>query len=155
MFSYEFFYLPAKYLNYSDFSQFVSEIKYLSSYEGISIESPSREHLRNKIVTLAKRNGKTVAYRFAEFIKIPKNMRLLFIYDTVSTPAIFKKDINYDIFYNLVKNLVLRFRIFENTYVCCINDNFFDVQRFESDFLDGLSINYSTLQHNQQTQICN
>ncbi|MCX7957637.1 MAG: hypothetical protein N3B13_01140 [Deltaproteobacteria bacterium] len=136
MYKFEFYYLPGKYLNYSDFGKFVSEIRTIASYEGISVETPAREFFNNKSVVIARKNGRAVSYRKAELIYVPRSIPILFVYDSVSTPAVFKKDISYDMLYFLVSNLVLRFRMFENTYVCCINDNFFDTQRFESDFLN-------------------
>ncbi len=136
MYNFEFFYYPGKYLNYLEMSKLISEIKNIASYEGKNLPDPARDFLKEKILLVARKNGRAHAYRLAEFVKIPHNISVLCIQDVVSTPAVNKNDINYQMLSLLIKNIVLRFRLFSNTYVCCTNSNFFDAMRFEDDFYD-------------------
>ncbi len=135
MYKYQFYFFPGKYLNYKDFRLFTYQIKSVPAYKTIKIDVPMREYFKDKIVVIATQNDETVAYRIAEYIKIPRSVPILFVYDIISTPLAIAKDLSYNIFYKLVQNLVFRFKIYENTYVCCINDNFFNIHRFESDFM--------------------
>ncbi len=136
MYSYQFYYCPGKYLNYSEFSVLVSQMKKICSYEGMGIPGQARDFMKDKIIVTAFKNDRSVAFRLAEFIKIPYKNLVLYIHQTISVPSVFKSDINYNMLLSVVNNLVLRFRFLENTYVCCTNDNFFDAQRFENDFYD-------------------
>ncbi|MCX7944478.1 MAG: hypothetical protein N2746_08225 [Deltaproteobacteria bacterium] len=150
MIRYEFYYFPGKYLGYDDFSHLVSEMRRVASYEGISIDTPVREYLKEKIVVIARKKGSAVAYRMAEFIRVPKSLDVLFVHSIVSTPAVFKGEYNYIMLSTLVNNLVVRFRILGNTYVCCVNDSFYDIHKFENDFIDVFP---SIVQDNQPRSV--
>ncbi len=136
MYNYEFYYYPGRYLNYYECSRLVSQMKKIASFEGKSIPSPGRDYLKDKIIVTALSNDRPVAYRLADFVKIPYKKPFLYIYDTISVPYISASEVNYDMLSCIINNLILRYGLIGNTYVCCTSNNFFDAQRFENDFYD-------------------
>jgi len=136
MYTFEFYYLPGRFLGYSELSELVKKMKTIASYEGKHIESPAREYLKNKIIVVANKAGKPVSYRMAEFVKIPYFGKILALYNSVSVPSISKNDIDYEVHSKIVSNLLFRFYTFQSIYVCCINSNFYDIYRFENEYMD-------------------